>query len=258
MKRLICVAGLLAGIACGSEPEAPGPAGRLDPPAGPLNAQITIADVESYIYTNAYFEFPDEPTGGCVEHFRAGCKISVCDATPFEQLNQVGSAGVVRTVLENGTIELPPRSIGRYVQTEAELSLSTGEMVRVEAEGREVPAFSTTLTAPAAVQADGLWIAREVDVALPIEARWTSSAPGELRIGLSSSFSDGRSVFAECTYDAAANRALIPNEVILELHAPSAFAILKTVSSEELIVGDWELTVSVERITSLKNVIFDF
>lgn len=128
------------------------------------------------------------------------------------------SAGVVHVTGGSKSIDLTPKSDNTYAPSTGATSLySGGETLSVTAEGKDVPAFTTTLTAPGTitlaapvVTAGALTVKRSTGVT----ATFSGTSSGVVVLYFSAT-SASMAFSATCTFDAAAGSGSVP---------PAAFA----------------------------------
>lgn len=219
--------------------------------------------VQNDWFATARFDAPDagprpNPFANCSRSTVGACQSATCtfpDAgVPAQDggvvVDAVASAGTIDILGGIVAVQLVPQDGGSYPTINGTSSLfNGGETLQITASGGVVPAFTTSLDAPARTVVStpdgGVQVFRDQ----PLTLTWTPSSIGELRFSFqtsnaSSPFEAPSEIdLVACSFPVSAGTAEIPAEALQTLRAGSGTLSFDRVNEKVLTVGDWDVTV---------------
>jgi hypothetical protein len=226
------------------------------------------------VFLNSVFVgFADGPgssfTTGCERQVVGACQILLCDYSDGGGTTPPpGAPESAGTVTIGGTT--PAFSLDydagtkKYVAAPAvptdQLLFAGGETITFTGAGRDVPAFASTLVAPApiGVTAPSLASGLSIDTGKDLTFSWTGSSAGKIAFNIRTTTSSAATTtansFVSCQFDASAPSGTIPTALLQNLTKTDATttAILTTDHSnaKEIVAGDYSIHLAVGSIAT--------
>jgi hypothetical protein len=286
---IVCLLAVGVGAGCSSSTnEVPSPADAAFESATPADASADdaadgaiatdAADAAPADHIGAIFAISDTTAvdGGAKSSFRAGasfthvtvpdgatqtktvgpCLLEIIGEGTAAQETDV-SAGAVHLRGGAAAIDLAPKSDNTYAPSTAPSSLySGGEMLVVTGDGKDVPAFSTSLTAPSkvtlaapAVVSGALTVKRTNGVTATFSSAVSGAAAGSVVLYFSAT-STTMAFALTCTFDASAGGGTIPAAAFADFPAGPGTFDFYVKQTSRVVVAPWDI-----RFTASKAVV---
>jgi hypothetical protein len=239
-----------------------GAAGAAGEPENPAGGSITIAalhesDATFFTQTTAGFWAPSAPTPGTCLYDPAGdCTIVTCPSTSSSAAAPAAAkspdAGAISLTCSAESYDktLSPDGNGAYA-TDADRSVTfqAGDVVSIHATGDEVPAFTTTMTAPTPLVIDTTnFPARDQNHMIPVNPKqdlvltFQHGKPG-VNVQVDGYGVAGNPTFTSvsCLVDSSRGTLTIPARALTSLSS-LGFVDFITVGTTSVTVGDYPVT----------------
>jgi len=196
---------------------------------------------------------------GCTTKTEGTCVVMECDLTQGGGNGGGGatpkivyvSAGDI-TVKATEEITLPVTGENKYdPKTDTKELFVGGEDIKVTGKGATIPAFDSTLKAPATVtltvpEAPAAGAKLEVDSAAAFELEWTDGGDGNVSATLSTIKTGEKSVTISCSFPSKDNKGTIPAAAVAKLikGAPLGTYSVGASSATTAKAGDWTVSIS--------------
>jgi hypothetical protein len=184
---------------------------------------------------------PPSTFGSCIV-------VGNCAGTVMAGTTTFSSAGQITISGGTPTVMLTPDGTSKYTPFSQATALWTGATTfTVSAAGDVVPAFSTTLTAPAQPDFTAPTFPTSGSIAIDrstdFQVTWTGGGGGIVLAQLQTNTPQAE--FVRCTYDGAANGGTIPTAALqlVQAGATGNLAVAVT-NSVDVTAGDWTVTVT--------------
>ncbi|MEO6951929.1 MAG: hypothetical protein ABI321_08955 [Polyangia bacterium] len=194
----------------------------------------------------------DAGTSGCTFSTVGACSVVLCTGTPSGggPAPVPESAGTL-TVTGDKTYAVVPTAMFDYSLDDTVAGWAPGGTITVSAAGSTVPAFLTTVTAPAVVKIGAPTLS--TSGAAPVFSRssnlglaWTGGTGAQLSMSL---FNAAGTASLTCTFDAGTGSASIPSSALSMLPASTGYSFYGSTASDAanatVTVKDWTVSVSV-------------
>jgi hypothetical protein len=214
-----------------------------------LEGIVTVVESLGLVHLSARFQADPTDRFGCEQQIHGACRVLLCEAS--NEMKRFPHAGEIIAVAGTSTLSVSPSALnGVYATAELAVRWVPGEPVRIAGAGDEVPSFAAELNVPQTLRA-GSWIVGPVSSGEPLEATWESTGPGRALVAFSQGISSTRFVYAECAFDAQAERGIVPPEVLRELPSGQVEARLMSAEMQEIEAGTWTLNLTTQTLAGL-------
>jgi hypothetical protein len=223
-------------------------------PADHIGAIFAISDstaadggVKSSYRAGASFTHVTVPDGATQTKTVGPCVLEIIGEGTAAQETDV-SAGAVHLTGGAAAIDLAPKSDNTYAPSASATSLyNGGETLVASADGKDVPAFTTSLIAPSkvtlaapVVTAGALTVKRSSGVAATFTSAGAGAAAGSVVLYFSTT-STTMAFALTCTFDAAAGSGTIPAAAFADFPAGPGTFDFYVKQTSRVVVAPWDV-----------------